>query len=140
MWLESATILGTDMPKIDVFFALIGVAVALVPWALSELHIKLPPLLARSILGIGIFCLVLSFVIPACEWLLTPETFIYLFPGRGLGEGSAETPHDTTMRRAFVLERSGQEILQNVEITFRDDRAVGQANAEHVERYPEVGP
>jgi hypothetical protein len=124
----------------EIFFALIGLALVFIPWALTAQNVPVPRLVARCMLWVGIMIAVLAIAIPVYRWIFTPITYIYLFPGRGLGEASAQAPHDFTMRRVFVLERSGPEILQNVEVTLRDYKAAGQVTTDHVETYAEVGP
>jgi hypothetical protein len=124
----------------EIFFALIGLALVFIPWALTAQNVTMPRWVARFMLWGGIVIAALAVVVPLCRWIFTPITYIYLFPGRGLGEASAQAPHDFTMRRVFLLERSGPEILQNVEVTLRDYKAQGQVTTDHVETYAEVGP
>jgi hypothetical protein len=126
-------------PNMEIFFTFFGIALALVTWGLSESGL-VPRRVALGAVVLGALFFLVGVGYPLYRKLFTPITYIYLFPGRGLGGASAEAPHDFTLRRAFVVERSGPEVLQNVEITLRDDRATGQANAEHIERYPEIGP
>jgi hypothetical protein len=72
--------------------------------------------------------------------LFTPLTYVYLYPGRGLGERSVLKPNDFTGRRVFVLEQVGPAVLTNVEIILHDNRAQGQATSDYTEHYPEVDP
>jgi hypothetical protein len=121
-------------------FALLGVALVLIPWGLSELGVQMPRPVLVGALIVGAICLIGAVAIPAYRHFCTPLTYIYLYPGRGLGERSALNPNDFTGRRAFVLEQVGPAVLTNVEIILHDNRAQGQATMDYTEHYPEVDP
>jgi hypothetical protein len=128
----------------ELFFALLGIALALIPWTLSELGVKVRrPVLVGGLIA-GTVSLVGAIVFPLLiagykRWF-APQTYVYLFPGRGLGENSAQAPRELIPRRAFVLQQVGQEVLHNVRITLQDNHAMGQVSADHVETYPEIDP
>jgi len=121
-------------------FALLGLAIAIIPLALSRLGVEIPRSAAVGCLIVGLLCLIGAFAIPAYRYFFTPLTYIYLYPGRGLRERSALNPHDFTARRVFVLEQVGPAVLTNVEVILHDNRAQGQATSDHTEHYPEVDP
>jgi hypothetical protein len=121
-------------------FALLGVGLVLIPWGLSELGVQIPHPVLVGALIVGALCIVGAFAIPVHRYFFTPLTYIYLYPGRGLGERSVLKPNDFTGRRVFVLEQVGPAVLTNVELILHDDRAQGQATSDYIERYPEVDP
>src|ERR1700733_1114268 len=110
-------------------FALLGIALALIPWALSGLGIEIPRPAIVGFLIMGFICFFGAFAIPAYRYFFTPLTYIYLYPGRGLGERSALSHNDFTARRVFVLEQVGPAVLTNVEIIVHDNLAQGQATS-----------
>ena len=128
------------MPAGELFFALSGLALALIPWALSRLGVKVPRLIVIGGLIVGLGSLAGAVAIPAYEWLFTPATYAYLLPGRGLGQNSAPAPREFVLRRVFVLEQVGPKILHNVKVILRDNHAKDQAQAHHIENYPQVDP
>jgi hypothetical protein len=128
----------------ELFFALSGVALAIVPWALSALGVELSRRTALILMIVGCASLVGAITIPlaifAYERWFAPPTYVYLLPGRGLGENSAQAPHELIPRRVFVLQQVGPGILHNVELTLQDNHAEGQTSAAHVENWQEVDP
>jgi hypothetical protein len=103
------------------FFALPGLALALIPWALSRLGVKVPRLIVIGGLIVGLGSLAGAVAIPAYEGLFTPATYAYLLPGRGLGQNSARAPREFVLRRVFVLEQVGPKILHNVKVILHDN-------------------
>jgi hypothetical protein len=128
------------MSSLEWFFALLAVPLALVPWGLEKLGVKIPRWAVIAGLVVGGLRFIGALAIPAYRYWLTPKTFVYLFPGRALGEKSAQTPHELVARRVFVLQQAGPDALSNVEVTLRDNHATGQTAADHIETYPEVRP
>src|SRR5579864_7302774 len=111
------------MSGLELLFALLGIALALIPWALSGLGVTIPRSAVVACLIVGLLCFVGAFAIPAYRYLFTPSTYVYLYPGRGLGERSVLNPNDLTGRRVFVLEQVGPAVLTNVEVILHDNRA-----------------
>ncbi len=128
------------MSSTEIFFALLGVALALIPWALSELGIAVPrPIIILSLI-LGLCSLGGALGIPAYRRWLAPPTYVYLIAGRGLGENSANAPQEMIERRVFVLQQSGSGTLHDVDVMLHDDHAIDQTATDHIDHYPEVGP
>jgi hypothetical protein len=73
--------------------------------------------------------------------LFSAITYIYLIPGRGLGENSALSPKDMIPYRLFVVKEGGPAVvLHNVTVTLRDEYDQSQANNERVEHFDEIDP
>ena len=128
------------MSKLEWFFALLGVSLALLPWALSELGVAVPRFAVLASLIVGIVCLAGAVAVPIYEYWFTPLTFAYLLPGRGLGENSRNAPHEMIARRAFYLQQVGPDILYNVTVTLHDRHATDQMSADYSNIFPEVDP
>ena len=69
-----------------------------------------------------------------------PPTYVYLLPGRGLGENSDQARQEMIPRRLFTLMQVGSEILDNVQISLQDIHAMSEESSNHVENYSEVDP
>jgi hypothetical protein len=66
-------------------------------------------------------------------------TFVYLLPGRGLGENTRDAPREMVARRVFYLEQQGPEILRHVTINLHDNNpATDQTAEDHTEQYLEM--
>jgi hypothetical protein len=73
--------------------------------------------------------------------LFPPVTYIYLIPGRGLGENTALSPKDMIPYRLFVVKEGGPQIvIHNVTVTLRDETDPTQANNERIEHFGEIDP
>jgi hypothetical protein len=86
------------------------------------------------------FAIVVVGVLAGYRLLFPPPTYIYLIPGRGLGENSKDAPRELIARRVFVVEQSGTDVLYDVEITLHDDHATDQTAKDHIEQIPEIDP
>lgn len=128
------------MSGVELLFALLGVALPVIPWALSELDVEVPRGITRGCLVVAIGCLIGAFAVPVYEIFFTPVTFVYLILGRSLGENSAAAPREMITRRVFVLQQEGPGVLHNVQIELYDNHARGTATADHFENYPEIDP
>jgi hypothetical protein len=111
----------------NLFFALLSLACALMPWGLAGLGIALPKRLALIMTVAGALCFVAAISVPIWEWF-APSTYVYLMPGRGLAENSALSPKDMIPYRLFVVKEGGTpRVLNNVTVTLRDNHDESQA-------------
>jgi hypothetical protein len=118
------------MSNWELFFALLGLALALIPLGLDTLKVPMPKLLGIALVVVGILCFAFGIAIPTYRWL-GPPTYVYLLPGRGLGENSAKAPREFVPRRVFVIQQSGPGALNNVQVTLHDNHARDQTAADY---------
>jgi hypothetical protein len=126
------------MSNIEVFFALLSVALALIAWSLTEMAV--PRAIKIGGLLLGICSLVGAFALPGYERWFAPKTYLYFIVGRGLAENSVRAPREFIARRVFALRQHGPKTLHDVNVIFHDNQATANSIADYSVTYPIIDP